>query len=72
MGKVHGQRHWDTEDILGKVASTPEGEKGNTRRFRDTRELDHCIAAKIQWFMRFKNRNTFLFLFAPIDMFYRF
>ena len=20
--------HWDTEDILGKVASTPEGERG--------------------------------------------
>ena len=66
--KLSGTR----KTFLGKWRQLPRVRRGNTRRFRGTRKLDHCITAKIQGIMPFKNRNTFLFLFTSIDMFYRF
>ena len=68
--KLSGTR----KTFLGKWRQLPRVRRGNTRRFRGTRELHHCIVANIQGIMRFKNRNTFLVLFTPIDtcMFHRF
>ena len=39
--------------FLGKWRQLPRVRRGNTRRFRGTRELHHCIVANIQGIMRF-------------------